>query len=132
MAKFIIFLDRIVNFYLYFVVMACFLSLVPNINPNYPLFNFIFKASGFYILPGFWGITFSPAVVMITLALISAGLHKIYEKFYAKNEPKVIVMSPEEFIKQIQKDSNEIEAIIENSEDKEGKENDSDQNTSSN
>ena len=41
MAKVIIFLDRLVNYYLYFVVMACFLSLVPNINPDYPLFDFI-------------------------------------------------------------------------------------------
>jgi hypothetical protein len=132
MAKFIIFLDRIVNYYLYFVVMACFLSLVPNINPNYPLFDFIFKAAGFYLLPGIIGITFSPAIIMITLALISAGLHKIYEKYYAKDEPKILVMSPEDFIKKIQDESNEIEAIIEDSKKEKEENNDSNQNSSSN
>ena len=132
MAKFIIFLDRIVNYYLYFVVMACFLSLVPNINPNYPLFDFIFKAAGFYLIPGIIGITFSPAIIMITLALISAGLHKIYEKYYAKDEPKILVMSPEDFIKKIQEESNEIETIIEESEQGKEEDNDSNQNSSSN
>ena len=72
MARFIIFLDRLINYYLYFVVMACFLSLVPNINPDYPLFNFIFKAAGFYIVPAIFGFIVSPVLVMISLALISA------------------------------------------------------------
>ena len=29
--------------YMYYVLGACMLSWVPNINPDYPLFNFIFK-----------------------------------------------------------------------------------------
>jgi len=124
MAKFIIFLDRLVNYYLYFVVMACFLSLVPNINPDYPLFDFIFKAAGFYLIPSFWGIIFSPAVVMICLALISAGLHKIYYKYYAKDEPQIIVMSPEEFMKKVQEKNLEND-IITSPEEKEDKEDDS-------
>ncbi len=125
MAKFIIFLDRLINYYLYFVVMACFLSLVPNINPDYPLFDFIFKAAGFYLIPSFWGIIFSPAVVMICLALISAGLHKIYYKYYAKDEPQIIVMSPEEFMKKVQEKNLEND-IITSPEEKEDKEDDSD------
>jgi uncharacterized protein YggT (Ycf19 family) len=124
MAKFIIFLDRLINYYLYFVVMACFLSLVPNINPDYPLFDFIFKAAGFYLIPSFWGIIFSPAVVMICLALISAGLHKIYYKYYAKDEPQIIVMSPEEFMKKVQEKNLEND-IITSPEEKEDKEDDS-------
>ena len=51
--------------------MACFLSLVPNINPDYPLFNFIFKAAGFYIIPTIYGFIISPVLIMISLALIS-------------------------------------------------------------
>ena len=132
MAKFIVFLDRLVNLYLYFVVMACFLSLVPNINPNYPLFDFIFKAAGFYLLPGVIGITFSPAVVMIVLALISAGLRRIYDKYFAKDEPKIVVMSPEDFIRKIQQESDDIEAIIDGSEILKEEDNDSNQNSSSN
>lgn len=124
MAKFIIFLDRLVNYYLYFVVMACFLSLVPNINPDYPLFDFIFKAAGFYLIPTFWGIIFSPAVMMVCLALLSAGLHKIYNKYYAKDEPQVLVMSPEEFIKKVQEKNLESN-IITSPEEKEEKEDDS-------
>ena len=120
MAKFIIFLDRLVNYYLYFVVMACFLSLVPNINPDYPLFNFIFKAAGFYLIPTFWGIIFSPAIVMICLVLISTGLHKIYYKYYDQNEPQVVVMTPEEFIKKVQEKNLEsnIQTSLEEEEDK--------------
>lgn len=101
MAKLILFLDRLINLYLYFVIGACLLSWVPNINPNYPLFNLIFKAAGFYILPPFMGMSFSPALVMVICALISMGLGKIYNKYFASNEPEVIVVSPEEFIEKI-------------------------------
>ena len=131
MAKFIIFLDRLVNYYLYFVVMACFLSWIPNINPNYPLFDFIFKAAGFYLFPPFLGIIYSPAIIMVILALITTGLHKIYDKYYAKNEPPILVMSPEEFIKKIQEQNMEknIQTI---SEEKEEKEDDCNQDSSNN
>ena len=124
MARFIIFLDRLVNYYLYFIVMACFLSLVPNINPDYPLFNFIFKAAGFYIIPTIFGFLISPVLIMISLALISSGLHKIYYKYYAKDEPQIIVMSPEEFIKKVQEEN--VESNIQSSlEEKENKKDDS-------
>ena len=43
MANFIKFLYRLVMLYMYYVLGACMLSWVPNINPDYPLFNFIFK-----------------------------------------------------------------------------------------
>ena len=107
MANFILFIDRVVNLYLYYVVMACFLSLVPNINMNYPLFHYIFKFAGFYIIPPFFGISFSPMVVMITLALISIGLRKIYIKFYAEKEPKILVLTPEEFLKKVEEQKGE-------------------------
>ena len=103
MAKFIRFLYRLVNYYLYFVVMACFLALVPNINPNYPLFNYIFKIAGFYLIPPVFGFIISPMLVMIISALIMMGLGKIYDKYYAPKEPKVIVMTPEQFIEQVKK-----------------------------
>lgn len=101
MSKFLICLIRFVNLYLYFVVGACLLSLVPNINPNYPLFHFIFKCAGFYVVPPVFGVSFSPMLVMIGLVLVSMGLYKIYDKFYSSKEPKIIVMSPEEFIKKV-------------------------------
>ncbi len=101
MAKFIRFLYRLVNYYLYFVVMACFLALVPNINPNYPLFNYIFKIAGFYLIPPIFGFIISPMLVMIVSALIMMGLGKIYAKYYAPKDPKVLVMTPEQFIEQI-------------------------------
>ena len=102
MAKFILFLNRLINLYLYYVVMACFLSLIPYINPNYPLFKAIFITSGFYLIPPILGISFSPAIVLIVLVLCSMLLNKIYEKYYApKDAPKVIIMTPEEFIKKI-------------------------------
>ena len=103
MAKFIRFLYRLVNYYLYFVVMACFLALVPNINPNYPLFNYIFKIAGFYLIPPIFGFIISPMLVMIISALIMMGLGKIYAKYYAPKDPKVLVMTPEQFIEQIKK-----------------------------
>ena len=57
MAKFLIYIIRILNLYLYFVVGACLLSLVPNINPNYPLFHYIFKFAGFYLIPPVFGVS---------------------------------------------------------------------------
>ena len=103
MAKFIRFLYRLINYYLYFVVMACFLALVPNINPNYPLFNYIFKIAGFYIIPPIFGFIISPMLVLIISALIMMGLDKIYTKYYAPKDPKVLVMTPEQFMEQIKK-----------------------------
>lgn len=113
MAKLIRFLYRLVNYYLYFVVMACFLALVPNINPNYPLFNYIFKIAGFYLIPPIFGFIISPMLVMIISALIMMGLGKIYDKYYAPKEPKVIVMPPEQFIEQVKKNEKDyIENIV--------------------
>jgi uncharacterized protein YggT (Ycf19 family) len=109
MARFIILLDRIVNFYLYYVIMACFLSLVPNINFDYPLFDFIFKSAGFYLIPPFFGFSFSVMVVMTVLVLISCGLKKIYIKYYAKNEPKIVVLTEEEFNKKFEDIKTELE-----------------------
>lgn len=123
MAKFLIYLIRIVNLYLYFVVGACFLSLVPNINPNYPLFHYIFKFAGFYLIPPVFGISLSPMAVLVCTALISMGLVKLYDKYYASKEPQVIVVSPEEFIRQVAKHEElrkkeEEEKSCENQEDK--------------
>lgn len=113
MAKLIRFLYRLVNYYLCFVVMACFLALVPNINPNYPLFNYIFKIAGFYLIPPVFGFIISPMLVMIISALIMIGLGKIYDKYYAPKEPKVIVMTPEQFIEQVKKNEKDyIENIV--------------------
>lgn len=109
MAKFVIFLDRLVNFYLYYVVMACFLAIIPYINPNYPLFNYIFKSAGFYLMPPIFGISFSPTLVLILLVLCSLGLRKIYDKYYASKEPQpqVIIMTPEEFMEKFGKQNEE-------------------------
>lgn len=101
MAKFILFLDRLVNFYLYYVVLACFLSFVPNINYNYPLFHFIFKSAGFYIIAPVLGISFSPMVVMICCVLTSMGLAKIYKKYYTDKEHSVIILTKDEFERNI-------------------------------
>mgnify|MGYP006916028600 CR=1 FL=1 len=101
MKKLIIFLYRVVNYYLYFIVMACFLAIVPNINPNYPLFHRIFQLAGFYIIPDIFGFIISPMILMTVLALIMIGLGKIYDKYYASKEPQVIVMSPEDFMKKM-------------------------------
>jgi hypothetical protein len=42
-----------------------------------------------------------PALVMAVCALISFGLNKIYGKFCVKNEPQVVVLTPEELIKKL-------------------------------
>lgn len=101
MANFILFLDRLVNFYLYYVVMACFLSLVPNINMDYPLFHYIFKFAGFYLIPPVFGVSFSPMLCMIMLVLVSMGLRKVYIKYYADKEPKIVILTKDEFINKL-------------------------------
>ncbi len=111
--KIIVFTDRVINFYLYYVVMACFLSLVPNINPNYPLFKFIFKSAGFYIIPPVYGFSFTPMVILITIVLISVGLNKILE-LIIKNEPEVIYISAEVFAKGLEKFNQERQKALDN------------------
>ena len=100
LGKLLIFTDRVINLYLYFVVCACFLSLVPNINPNYPLFHYIFKAACFYLIPPVFGFSFSPMLIMITLVMLSIGLHKLYDKFF-RQDPPVYIIPAEEFLERI-------------------------------
>ncbi len=119
MGKFLLILNRFINLYLYYVIMACFLSLVPFINPNYPLFNFIFKFAGFYLLPPFAGFAFGPAMLLIVLVLVSSGIDKIYNKFYAKENPQIIVLSPEEFIKAMNNKDEFIKSLEEGKDKKE-------------
>lgn len=101
MAKFIIFLDRVIYLYLCFIMGACLMSWIPNINPDYPLFKFIFTAAGFYLLPPVLGIGIAPALVMIVCAGISFALGKIYQKFFNKDEQKILVVTPDELIKKL-------------------------------
>ena len=102
MAKLIIILDRIIYLYLYFVMGACLMSWIPNINPDDPLFHAIFTAAGFYIIPPIFGLGISPALVMLVCAFLSDGLRKLYNKFYAGNEKsKIIVVTPEELMEKL-------------------------------
>lgn len=126
MARLIVIIDKLVNLYIYFVVMACFLGCVPNINPNYPLFHYIFKFAGFYIIPPFWGISLSPAVVLVVMALISLGLRKIYIKYFEKEQREVIVLSQEDFIKSVVNQINDSNEETAESPDYSSKEDDSD------
>lgn len=110
--RLIIFTDRLVNLYLYFIICACFLSLVPNINPNYPLFSYIFKCAGFYLIPPVFGFSFSPMLIMITLVLISLGLHKLYNKYF-RPEESVYIIPAEEFLETIKNQELEINKDLE-------------------
>ncbi len=111
MAKLILFLGRLINLYLYFVVGACVLSWVPNVNPEYPLFSFIFKMAGAGIIPPVLGFDIGPAILMALLALVWAGLEKIYRKFYAPKEREIIVITKEELMEKLndQKQNSEVE-----------------------
>ena len=111
MGKLILFLGRLINLYLYFIIGACVLSWIPNINPEYPLFNFIFKMAGAGILPPVLGFDIGPAVLMAALALIWAGLEKIYRKYYAPKEPEIVVITKDELIEKLneQKQCDEVE-----------------------
>lgn len=102
MGKFILYVDRLINLYLYYVVMACFLAIVPNINMNYPLFHAIFKLAGFYLIPPILGTSFSPMLVMIALALSSMGLKALYLKYFAKDDDSIIVIQSSDIEKTMQ------------------------------
>ena len=104
MANFIIFLDRIVNLYLYFVLGACMLSWVPNMNPDYPFFHFIFKFAGFYLIPPVMGVSFSPAIVMLAAGLLSMALRKIFNKYYANKAPQIIVLTKDELLEKLKEE----------------------------
>ena len=104
MNRFILILDRLVNLYMYYVGLACLLSWVPNINPDYPLFHYIFLSTGFYLLPPLGGFIFAPLFIMVLCALISAGLGKLYEKLSKGKEPRIVILSPEEFFAKIEQE----------------------------
>lgn len=106
-AKLIIFLDKILNLYLYFILGACVLSWVPNINPDYPLFHYLFVGAGFYLIPPIKGISFSPVITMLVAGILSMGLRKLYDKFYKKDEPKIVVITPEEFMQKMNEEKRE-------------------------
>lgn len=101
MSRLILILDRLINLYMYYVGIACLLSWIPNINPNYPLFHFIFLSTGFYILPSFLGFIFAPLLIMVLCALISAGLRKLYIKLNKDNKQQILILSPEEFFEKM-------------------------------
>ena len=109
MARFIIFIDKLIYLYLCFIMITGLISWVPNINPDYPLFNFMFKASGFYLFPPVMGILLSPVVVMLVCALISFGLKKIYQKYYTPKTPEILVVSAEQFIEHMNEINKEKE-----------------------
>ena len=101
-ADFILFLSRVINLYMYYVGFACLLSWVPNINPDYPLFHFIFVSTAFYLLPRFFGFVFAPLLVMTVCVLVSQWLVKLYLKLTKDKRPEIIVMTPEEFFKKFE------------------------------
>ena len=82
--------------------MACFLALIPNINPMYPLFHYIFFFAGFYVIPAVMGISFSPIFMLCVLALCSIGLRKIYNKYYSPKNQEVYYISAEQFAKHLE------------------------------
>lgn len=102
LSKLIIFLNRIVNLYMYYVAVACVLSWIPRINPEYPLFHVIFVSTGFYLLPPFGGFIFAPLIIMTVCVLISQGLGRLYFNLNKDKKPEVIVMTPEEFFRSIE------------------------------
>ena len=108
MAKFIIFLDRLIYLYLCFVMCACLMSWIPNINPDYPLFHAIFTTAGFYLIPPVFGLGIAPALVMCVCALVSYGLGKIYQKFFAKKDSKIVVVTPDELIQKLKEQEQEF------------------------
>jgi len=59
----------------------------------------MFKIAGFYIIPPIFGVSFSPMAVLVFLVLVSISLRKIYIKFFAKNEPSIVILTKDEFIK---------------------------------
>lgn len=111
MGKFILFIGRFIYLYLYFIVGACVLSWIPNINPEYPLFKLIFKLAGAGIIPPVLGFDIGPMALMVALVLIWSGLEKIYKKFYAPKDREIIVITREDLLDKLneQKKDSEVE-----------------------
>ena len=130
MPALILFLDRVLNLYIMFIVLACFLALIPNINPMYPLFHYIFKFAGFYMIPPVFGISFAPVCMLCICTIISIGLRKVYVKYYNPKDKEVFYISAEQFMKHL----NEMDKIEEDKQNAELKqeENDSHDDTNSN
>ena len=53
------------------------------------------------------GISFSPVITMLVAGILSMGLRKLYDKFYKKDEPKIVVITPEEFMQKMNEEKRE-------------------------
>lgn len=95
-------MSRVINLYMYYVGFACLLSWVPNINPDYPLFHFIFVTTGFYLIPPIFGFVLSPLLIMTVCVLASQWLVKLYLHLTKDKRPEIIIMSPDEFFKKFE------------------------------
>lgn len=112
----IVFTDKLVNLYIYYVGIACLMSWIPNINPEYPLFHAIFKFAGFFLLPSIGGFIFAPLLIMTACVLISQGLGKLYLKLNKDKKPEIIILTPEEFMQKITSSEAEQKDDIEKTE----------------
>ena len=67
----------------------------------------MFVGAGFYLIPPIMGISFSPVITMLVAGILSMGLRKLYDKFYKKDEPKIVVITPEEFMQKMNEEKRE-------------------------
>lgn len=44
---------------------------------------------------------------MLVAGILSMGLRKLYDKFYKKDEPKIVVITPEEFMQKMNEEKRE-------------------------
>jgi len=86
MKKFISGICNLIDIYIYFVVICCFLTWVPNLNWNFPALKIMFWLAGFHL---FANIPVINMFVPLLMILVLISVRKLLYKFI-KEEDKFL------------------------------------------
>lgn len=79
----------LIDIYIYFVVICCFMTWIPNLNWDFPAIQIMFWLAGFNILPNVPVLSsFVPLILILVLISLRKFLYKIageQDKFFGYN-----------------------------------------------
>ena len=89
MKKFVSLVCNLIDLYIYFVVICCFMTWIPNLNVNFPAIKIMFWLAGFNILSNIPFINmFVPLIMVLLLISLRKFLYKLVgeeDKFFGYN-----------------------------------------------
>ena len=89
MKKFVKFLCQFIDIYIYYVVICCFLTWIPNLNWDFPAIKVLFWIAGFNILSNIPILSmFVPLIMICLLIALRRFLYRLIgeeDKFFGMN-----------------------------------------------